>query len=193
MNTYDIINELYAGVDDEELFEYEENTLNVYNNEDSHEFEVYALIKYTYDEKDYYFTPDFKKVKFCNEKKRYYKIQTELPYTVKFTFPNKNIHEISLPPKLNLEYEQIHDLVIRSALNVAIKYIQCNYINFCYDEIDDLKKKFKKIMHVVEQSQIGITNLREENQMLKKIVTKLERQCNSTGLETFINKKQTII
>jgi len=193
MNTYDIINNFYSVIDDEELFEYEENTLNLYNNENSDEFEVSALIKYTYDEKDYYFTPDFQKVKFCNEKKIYYKIQTELPYTVKFTFPNKNIQEISLPPKLNLEYEQIHDLVIRSALNVAIKYIQCNYINFCYDEIDELKKKFKKMIHIVEQSQIGITNLKEENEMLKKVVTKLERQSNSTGLETFINNKQTII
>lgn len=193
MNTYDIINELYAGVDDEELFDYNENTLNVYNDENSDESEISILIKYTYDDIEYYFTPNFQKVKFCHEKKRYYKILTELPYTVKFTFPNKNIQEISLPPKINLEYDQIHDLIIRSALNVAIKYIQCNYINFCYDEIDELKKKFKKMIYVVEQSQIGITNLREENQMLKKVVTKLERQCNSTGLETFINNKQTII
>jgi FtsZ-binding cell division protein ZapB len=193
MNTYDIINELYAGVDDEELFKYDENILNVYDDENSDEFEVSSLIKYTYDDIEYYFTPNFQKVKFCNEKKRYYKIQTDMPYTVKFTFPNKNIKEISLPPKLNLEYDQIHDLIIRLALDVAIKYIQCNYINFCYDEIDELKKKFKKMIQVVEQSQIEITNLREENQMLKKMLIKLERKSNSTGLEKFINNKQTII
>ena len=192
MNTYELINDFYSGIDEEDIFEYTEDETKVYSSEDGEEFERHNLVKYTYDEKEYYFTKTFIKVKYSNEKDRYYEIETILPYNVDFMFPQKSLNSISLTPKLNLEYDEIHDLIIRQALNVAIQYIQCNYINFCYDEIAELKKKYTNIMRIISRPDT-VSNLSEENEMLKKRITLIERKMSPSGLDSFVNKNQSVI
>ena len=192
MNTFELINDFYAGIDDEDIFEYTEDKTKVYSSEDSDEFDEYNLIKYTYEEKDYYFTSTFTKVKYSETSKKYYEIDTKLPYKVDFQFPTKSLNSISLTPKLNLEYEEIHDLIIRQALQVAIQYIQSNYINFCYDEIQDLKKKITSIMRIISRPDT-VSNLKEENEMLKKRIIKIERKMSTSGLDSFVNKNQSVI
>lgn len=192
MNTYELINDFYSGIDDEDIFEYTEDETKVYSSEDSEEFKEYNLIKHTYEGKEYYFTSKFLKVRYSSENKKYYEIETNLPYKVEFQFPQKSLNSISLTPKLNLEYEEIHDLIIRQALQVAIQYIQCNYINFCYDEIDELKKKFTNIMRIISRPDT-VSNLREENEMLKKRITLIERKMSPSGLDSFVNKNQSVI
>lgn len=193
MNTYELINDFYAGIDDADIFEYTEDEIKVYSSEDSEEFEEYNLVKYIYEDKEYYFTTKFTKVKYSSEKDRYYEIETNLPYKVEFIFPQKSLNSISLTPKLNLEYDEIHDLIIRQALQVAIQYIQNNYINFCYDEIEDLKKKMTSIMRIISRPDTSVASLKEENEMLKKRITKIERKMDPSGLDSFVNKNQSVI
>ena len=191
MNTYELVNDFYVGIDDEDIFEYNDEQTKVYLSEDSEQFEVHHLVKYIYEEKEYYFTTKFTKVKYSSENDKYYAIETKHPYKIKFTYPQESLNLIGLTPKLNLEYDEIHDLIIRQAVQVTIQYIQCNYINYCYDEIEDLKKKMTNIMRII--SRPDTSNLKEENDMLKMRITKIERKMNSSGLDSFVNKNQSVI
>jgi len=193
MNTYDLINEFYAGIDDEEIFQYTNNIVKIYTNEDSEIFEEESIVKYKYEGNEYFFTTGFVKVKFSIEQNKYYAVETKLPYPVDFTFPKKSIHSIYLQPKLNLEYDEIHDLILRQAINIAVQYIQTNYINYCYDEIELLKKKFKEFTKISDHMQVEVIKLKDENEMLKKRLTMIERKMSPSGLETFVNKNQKVI
>ena len=100
---------------------------------------------------------------------------------------------MKLLPKLNLEYDEIHDLIIDKALNIAIKYIQSNYINFCYDEIDSLKKRNKDINRLVDNTQLLLMKMQQENELLKKRLDKLERMNSPNKVDSFLDKKQVVI
>ena len=194
MNTYEYINDFYSGIDDEDLFEYKDDFTDVYRKEDNDaEFESTSLIKVTYEGNDYYFTSNFIKVKYSIEKNLYYAIKTDLPYDVEFKFPKNHKFQLKLLPKLNLEYDEIHDLIIDKALNIAIKYIQSNYINFCYDEIDSLKKRNKDINRLVDNTQLLLMKMQQENELLKKRLDKLERMNSPNKVDSFLDKKQVVI
>ena len=194
MNTYEYISDFFSGIDDEDIFEYKDDLKDVYQEEDNESnFDSTSLIKVTYEGKDYYFTSNFVKVKFSIEKNIYYAIKSTLPSEIEFKFPKNHKFQLKLLPKLNLEYDEIHDLIIDKALNIAIQYIQCNYINFCYDEIDTLKKKNKDISRLVDNTQLFIVKLQHENELLKKRLDKLERMNSPNKVDSFLDKKQVVI
>jgi hypothetical protein len=193
MNIYEHINDFYSGIDEEDIFEYTDNIVKVYCDENDDEYEEESLIKYVYENNNYYFTPSFLKVKFSTEKNKYYAVSTDLPYKVEFKFPQKNIHLIMLQPKLALEYDEIHDLIIKEALNIAIKYIQCNFINYTYDEVESINKKMKQVSNSAEQLKRLCISLQQENIILKKRLDKLERQSSQSKVDSYIDTNQQVI
>lgn len=192
MNITEYINEFYAGVDDEEVFEYDDEE-DIHTTEDSLEYETLPLFKVKYDEKEYYFTSDFRKVKYSKEKDIYYLVPCERSEKLDFQFPNNHTYLLKLQPKLNLEYDEIHDLIIDKAIQIGILYVQCNYLNYCYDEVELLRKRFKEVSKFAENTQMNIIKLQEENEILKKRLDKLERMNSANKVDSYINRKQTVI
>jgi YHS domain-containing protein len=192
MNTYEYINELYDAMDDEEVFDYKFDNI-IYCNDGSNYND--SIIKINYQNNNYYFTTSFIKIKFLEDEQKYFEINTKNIDKIKFIFPKNHEQYIQLQPKLDLSYDIIHDLIILEAINISIRYILSNFVNYSFDEIVELKKAIKGSSKLFEHSQMIMIDLREENKILKDKIDKIERFLyrDEKGLDKIINKKLSVI
>lgn len=192
MNTYEYINELYDAMDDEEVFDYKFDNI-IYCNDGSNYND--SIIKINYQNNNYYFTTSFIKIKFLEDEQKYFEINTKNIDKIKFIFPKNHEQYIQLQPKLDLSYDIIHDLIILEAINISIRYILSNFVNYSFDEIVELKKAIKGSSKLFEHSQMIMIDLREENKILKDKIDKIERFLyrDEKGLDKIIDKKLSVI
>ena len=192
MNTYEYINELYDAMDDEEVFDYKFDNI-IYCNDGSNYND--SIIKINYQNNNYYFTTSFIKIKFLEDEQKYFEMNSKNIDNIKFIFPKNHEQYIQLQPKLDLSYDIIHDLIILEAINISIRYILSNFVNYSFDEIIELKKAIKGSSKLFEHSQMIMIDLREENKILKDKIDKIERFLyrDEKGLDKIIDKKLSVI
>jgi YHS domain-containing protein len=192
MNTYEYINELYDAMDDEEVFDYKFDNI-IYCNDGSNYND--SIIKINYQNNNYYFTTSFIKIKFLEDEQKYFEMNSKNIDKIKFIFPKNHEQYIQLLPKLDLSYDIIHDLIILEAINISIRYILSNFVNYSFDEIIELKKAIKGSSKLFEHSQMIMIDLREENKILKDKIDKIERFLyrDEKGLDKIIDKKLSVI
>uniref|UniRef100_A0A6C0H0W8 Uncharacterized protein n=1 Tax=viral metagenome TaxID=1070528 RepID=A0A6C0H0W8_9ZZZZ len=192
MNTYEYINELYDAMDDEEVFDYKFDNI-IYCNDGSDYND--SIIKINYQNNNYYFTTSFIKIKFLEDEQKYFEMNSKNIDNIKFIFPKNHEQYIQLQPNLDLSYDIIHDLIILEAINISIRYILSNFVNYSFDEIVELKKAIKGSSKLFEHSQMIMIDLREENKILKDKIDKIERFLyrDEKGLDKIIDKKLSVI
>jgi len=192
MNTYEYINELYDAMDDEEVFDYKFDNI-IYCNDGSNYND--SIIKINYQNNNYYFTTSFIKIKFLEDEQKYFEMNSKNIDNIKFIFPKNHEQYIQLQPNLDLSYDIIHDLIILEAINISIRYILSNFVNYSFDEIVELKKAIKGSSKLFEHSQMIMIDLREENKILKDKIDKIERFLyrDEKGLDKIIDKKLSVI
>jgi len=172
-NTIDYINDLYEDVSEEVHFDYEDKEkFKIYKNDTDDEFEETHLLNVSHEYDDFYFTKDFIKVKKIGTK--YYFIKTEIDEDIKFTFPRSSSHLIVINEGLKLSYDEMHNLIIKLAKDVAIQLIQTSYIKYIYEENEKLVRSNRKITKALEDLNQYLINMSEENIQLKKRMDLLE-------------------
>jgi hypothetical protein len=177
MDIYDYINDLYDEVNElDNYFDYDDDD-HIYQDNEKDKWYEDTIITIKYQEDEYYFTPDFYKVKYDKDKARYYYTNDDPEYVqnIKFKFPTENSQNIILKDNLNLSYDQIHNLVIKKAINLAVKFIQSYFIDNNLTEINSLRKKNKELIKLTEQLQMSVMELRDTNEFLHKRLNKLEK------------------
>lgn len=194
MNTIEYINDLYENMDDEEVFDYDEEKKYQIHTDGNLTYSDY-VIEVKHNNELYYFTPSFIKLKYLKEEKKIYEIPTHHDEKIEFIFPLNHEKLIKIPKLENLSYELVHDMIINEAINVAIRYIQTNYINYCFDEVESLRKKNKENSKIFEQMQLTLLELRDNNEELSRKIKYLEKNLSkdNNGLEKFIDPKQKVI
>jgi len=128
-NTIDYINDLYEDVSEEVHFDYEDKEkFKIYKNDTDDDFEETHLLVVSHEFDDFYFTKNFIKVKKIVNK--YYFIKTDIDEEIKFTFPRSSSHLIVINEGIKLSYDDMHNLIIKLAKDVAIQLIQTSYIKY---------------------------------------------------------------
>lgn len=191
-NTIDYINDLYEDINEEVHFDYEnKEKTKIYTNEKEETYEETELINVSYEYDDYYFTKDFRKVKKINDK--YYFIPTDIDEDIQFIFPRNSSHIITLQPGLKISSDDMHDLIISKAKDVAIQLIQTSYIKYIYEENEKLVRDNKKISKALEATHQYMINLSEENIQLKKRMDQLETALSNIKLGIVKKVPRTVI
>ena len=191
-NTIDYINDLYEDINEEVHFDYEnKEKTKIYTNEKEETYEETELINVSYEYDDYYFTKDFRKVKKINDK--YYFISTDIDEDIQFIFPRNSSHLITLQSGLKISSDDMHDLIISKAKDVAIQLIQTSYIKYIYEENEKLVRDNKKISKGLEATHQYMINLSEENIQLKKRMDQLESTISNLKLGIVKKVPKTVI
>jgi hypothetical protein len=172
-NTIDYINDLYEDVSEEVHFDYEDKEkFKIYKNDTDDDFEETHLLVVSHEFDDFYFTKNFIKVKKIVNK--YYFIKTDIDEEIKFTFPRSSSHLIVINEGIKLSYDDMHNLIIKLAKDVAIQLIQTSYIKYIYEENEKLVRSNRKINKALEDLNQYLINMSEENIQLKKRMDLLE-------------------
>jgi hypothetical protein len=172
-NTIDYINDLYEDVSEEVHFDYEDKEkFKIYKNDTDDDFEETHLLVVSHEFDDFYFTKNFIKVKKIVNK--YYFIKTEIDEDIKFTFPRSSSHLIVINEGIKLSSDDMHNLIIKLAKDVAIQLIQTSYIKYIYEENEKLVRSNRKINKALEDLNQYLINMSEENIQLKKRMDLLE-------------------
>jgi len=172
-NTIDYINDLYEDVSEEVHFDYEDKEkFKIYKSDTEDDFEETHLLVVSHEFDDFYFTKNFIKVKKIVNK--YYFIKTEIDEDIKFTFPRSSSHLIVINEGIKLSYDDMHNLIIKLAKDVAIQLIQTSYIKYIYEENEKLVRSNRKVNKALEDLNQYLINMSEENIQLKKRMDLLE-------------------
>lgn len=190
MDIYDYINDLYDEINEsDQYFDYEDND-EIYESVDKEKWYDDTVITINYETDEYYFTPDFYKVKFDKEKNRFYYTNDDSEWVknIKFKFPLENCQNIILKDNLDLSYDEIHNLIIQKAVDIAVKFIKLYHITNNFEEINSLRKKNKELIKLSEQLQISVMQLRDTNEILNNRLNKLEKLITNNGEKSNIKK-----
>jgi hypothetical protein len=172
-NTIDYINDLYEDVSEEVHFDYDDKEkFKIYKSDTEDDFEETHLLVVSHEFDDFYFTKNFIKVKKIINK--YYFIKTDIDEEIKFTFPRSSSHLIVINEGIKLSYDDMHNLIIKLAKDVAIQLIQTSYIKYIYEENEKLVRSNRKINKALEDLNQYLINMSEENIQLKKRMDLLE-------------------
>jgi len=179
-NTIDYINDLYEDINEEAHFDYQDREkTKVYTSYDEkEEFQEVDLIhvKYNY---DFYFTKEFRKIRkdITSDIDRLYfdKDDEKQDEEIQFIFPRSSSHLIVLQPELQISYNNMFDLIISKAKDVAIQLIQTSYIKYIYEENEKIVRDNKKMAKALEATHRYVINVSEENIKLTKRMDELEK------------------